>query len=268
MSELSQSKARKTRDELPELKPPMQLSLQFSVSWAIKAMLGVQLAIGVFLFIGDLTSTSVGLSLPSRAPSFEQPTAPGDQTRRYRRDQNPYTGPDIGPMASRLQFDRKGRDLELTGQISPGDAKRFADFIKGLPNFGGKVFLNSPGGSVTDGLEIGRAIRAEGWTTRVAKDKICLSACPYILAGGAKREVSLMGHVGVHQHYFGKNTVLPAFLAVEDIQRGQGEVMGYLVEMGISPLLMMPALVTPPDEIYILTRAELLEYGVLDGGDT
>lgn len=69
--------------------------------------------------------------------------------------------------------------------------------------------------------------------------------------------------VGVHQHYFGENTVLPAFLAVEDIQRGQGEVMGYLDEMGIDLRLMQPALATPPDAIYILVREELERYGLV-----
>ena len=86
---------------------------------------------------------------------------------------------------------------------------------------------------------------------------ICLSACPYILAGGVTRRVEDGAWVGIHQHYFDENTALPAFLAVSDIQRGQGEVMAYLIEMGIDPGLMQPALMTPPDEIYLLLPEEL-----------
>jgi hypothetical protein len=88
-------------------------------------------------------------------------------------------------------------------------------------------------------------------------DAACLSACPYILAGGVERTVSRSALVGVHQHYFGENTVLPAFLAVEDIQRGQAAVMAYLDEMGIDPLLSARAMQTPPQDIYILVEDEL-----------
>ena len=61
-------------------------------------------------------------------------------------------------------------------------------------------------------------------------------------------------------YFFGENIALPAFLAVEDIQRGQGEVMGYLIGVGIDPAVMRHALVTPPDEIYLLLPDELETY--------
>lgn len=44
--------------------------------------------------------------------------------------------------------------------------------------------------------------------------------------------------------------------AVEDIQRGQGDVMVYLIGMGIDPALMRHALATPPDGIYLLLPEE------------
>ena len=73
--------------------------------------------------------------------------------------------------------------------------------------------------------------------------------------------------VGVHQHYFGESSLLPAFVAVEDIQRGQGEVMGYLAEMGIDPLVMRHALATPPNEIYLLLPEELDRYKFRSASD-
>ncbi len=65
--------------------------------------------------------------------------------------------------------------------------------------------------------------------------------------------------MGVHQHYFGENSLLPAFLAVEDVQRGQAEVMRYLDEMGVDPRLMMHGMETPAREIYMLDAARLAE---------
>jgi hypothetical protein len=120
---------------------------------------------------------------------------------------------------------------------------------------------------VADALRIGTRIRAEGIATGVDAGDLCLSACPYALAGGVLREVGPGGMVGVHQHYFGENTVLPAFLAVRDIQAGQAMVVGYLAGMGIDLRLMQPALATPPEDIYILTVAELERYRLITRSD-
>jgi hypothetical protein len=69
--------------------------------------------------------------------------------------------------------------------------------------------------------------------------------------------------LGVHQHSFGEATMLPTFLAAEDIQRGQAEVLEHLVAMGVDLRIMGPALATPADEIYILTQAELTDWAVV-----
>ena len=114
-----------------------------------------------------------------------------------------------------------------------------------------------------DALELGRALRLAGLETAMRAGDICYSACPYLLAAGVERDIPETAPVGVHQHYFGESTLLPAFVAVEDIQRGQGEVMGYLDEMGIDPLVMTHALSTPPDQIYVLLPEELVNYGFI-----
>jgi hypothetical protein len=115
---------------------------------------------------------------------------------------------------------------------------------------------------VDDALAIGRRIREAGLETGMEGSAVCLSACPYILMGGVARRVEAGAQVGVHQHYYGENTMLPAFLAVEDIQRSQADVLSHLIEMGIDPMLMRHSLATPPDEIYLLLPEELERYRV------
>ena len=110
---------------------------------------------------------------------------------------------------------------------------------------------------MTDALQIGQTVRTSGLPVIVAAGASCFSACPYILAGGTQRDVSRQAFVGVHQHYFGENTYLPAFLLVSDIQAGQGKVMAYLDAMGVDPMIMSKAMMTPPDDIYILIPEEL-----------
>jgi len=231
-------------------------------------IVALQIGFALFLFSGDIGRALPRLLAPSTAPALTKPVAPGDQTRRFAPRDLPARSappgsrplPAGGDMPTRLLFEdvawQGAPALMLTGEIAPGDAARLADHLA-RGTVPATVFLDSPGGSVADALAIGRSLRALGVATRISAADVCLSACPYILAAGTTRTVDTDAWVGVHQHYFGENTALPAFLAVADIQRGQGEVMGYLIEMGIDPGLMQPALLTPPDEIYLLLPEEL-----------
>lgn len=223
---------------------------RWTAARAIKWILGAQIGIAAVLFASDIMRVLPSLGLAPSAPRLTGPVLPGDQTRRYDRRHVPTgpNAPDTADMPSRLLFEMQGEALQLTGAIAEGDADRFATWLEthDLPRL---VTLHSTGGSVPDALAIGRSIRAAGSDTQVAETRVCLSACPYIFAAGTARTAHEDGFIGVHQHFFGENTALPAFLAVEDIQRGQAEVMTYLIEMGIDPALMQHALATPPQDI-------------------
>ena len=223
-------------------------------------VLGFQLLLGGLLFVGDLQN---GFSLPRmgpKAPSLSEPVRPGDQTRRF--SPNRAVPGSREPLPERLTLTvvSAGATVLLEGEIAGGDATRILKQINELREAPTRAILNSPGGSVQDALELGRALRLAGMETEMREGDICYSACPYLLAAGVTRTVPEEAFVGVHQHYFGESTLLPAFAAVEDIQRGQGQVMRYLDQMGIDPLVMQHALVTPPDEIYVLLPEELQRY--------
>jgi hypothetical protein len=233
----------------------------------LKLLLVAQCALGVLVVIVDLPIGFLSGAKP-RSPELTVPVAPGNQTRRFEPNRIPVDLPappafnTDAAIPSRLEFTTSAEGLPkgallLNGSITNGDAARFADWLQRTPNQPTSIALNSPGGDVDDALEIGRLIRDRKFTVFIASGAVCFSACPYILAGGTERRVSREGFVGVHQHYFGENTYLPAFLLVSDIQAGQGEVMAYLGEMGIDPLVMAKALITPPDDIYILLPEEL-----------
>ncbi len=221
-------------------------------------ILVLQLVLAAFLVVGELSKGGTSLTLPGtrpNSPNFDQPIRPGDQTRRF--TDTPSLPGREDPLPDRLLLIERDGVWHLEGAIAPGDSERIA---RQLSNIEGPVALNSPGGSVEDALRLGRALRLTGVATQLQPGAICLSACPYLLAGGTTRMVAKDASVGVHQHYFGESTILPAFVAVENIQRGQGRVMQYLVDMGIDPRLMQHGLVTAPGDIYVLTVAELTEY--------
>lgn len=76
----------------------------------------------------------------------------------------------------------------------------------------------------------------------------------------AAASVASTGKLGVYQLNLGESVILPAFMAVEDAQRGQADVMVYLARMGIGLGVMEHAIRTPTERIYILSANELTEY--------
>ncbi|MEL7092957.1 MAG: hypothetical protein AAFN94_14590 [Pseudomonadota bacterium] len=242
----------------------MKPSERSPVARVLMGILIFQIGLGMLLVIGDMQ----GLRLPSfgpTAPTLTEPIRPGDQRRLFRPDRDrPRTAParDPGQLPERLVLSQSGgTTYRLEGGIEPGDADRIAAQLTTSEPKPETLILQSPGGSVGDALALGRTIRAAGITTQMLAGEFCYSACPYLLVAGSSRIIDDDASVGVHQHYFGENTLLPAAFAVEDIQRGQGEVMQYLADMGIDPLVMTHALTTPPDQIYVLLPEELARYG-------
>ncbi|WP_224815843.1 hypothetical protein [Hasllibacter sp. MH4015] len=254
---------------MAEASPPPDAPRGFTVQRAIYAILAFQIAMAVVLAGSDLIGAIPRLFTGTSAPQLDAPVAPGDQVRRFRpgdlpgRDRsNPDRQtpiPDPGDMPSRLRFTVEGTSALVTGTIAPGDATRFSEWLGADATFD-TIRLHSPGGSVQDALAIGQAIRDADLDTMMEGGDICLSACPYILAGGVARTIADDAMVGVHQHYFGENTVLPAFLAVEDVQHGQADVMAHLDDMGVDVRIMQHALSTPPEAIYVLLPEELVDY--------
>ena len=237
--------------------------MRLSIQSAIKGILILQLVLAGLLMLGEFTPSGPQLFAP-RAPSMERPTRPGDQTRRYTRDvpsapNRPYEMPAGLPSRLSLEPVKNEPDARaLIGAISPGDADRIIEAL--TTDAPKQLYLNSPGGSVADALALGRHLRDAQIATTIAEGDVCLSACPYIFAGGTRRTAP--GTLGVHQHSFGENSFLPAFLAVEDIQRGQSQVMAYLDDMGLDVRLMRHALATGPSDIYIFVEDELIEYQI------
>ncbi len=238
--------------------------MKMTIQSAVKGMLLLQLALAGLLLLGEFAPPNPQFFAP-RAPSMDRPVLPGDQTRRYTQDvpetpDRPYNMPTGLPDRLTLQAVTDQPDaLALIGGVDAGGADRI---IKELADAApSKLYLNSPGGSVDDALRLGRYLRSAGIETVVAKGDVCLSACPYIFAGGETRSAD--GTLGVHQHSFGQNTYLPAFLAVEDIQRGQSQVMTYLDDMGLDVRVMSHALATGPQDIYVLLPEELKQYKIV-----
>lgn len=250
----------------------IEKSRSLTIKKGLKLILLLQVATAGLLLLTDV-GTRWSFEGASVGPEITEPISPGDQVRRYdpKRLRPEFSDPERRPdidlppdLPPRLKFTMRddpgiGSILLMYGQIAPGDAQRVKAYFETLDTLPGSIALNSTGGVVDEALKIGRMVRKLSLNTVIMPGTICVSSCPYILAGGTERQVSLSGSVGLHQHYYDTPGYMPVFFAVKDIQLGQGETMGYLIEMGIDPGVMVHSLKTPPDDIYLLVESQLLE---------
>ena len=172
----------------------------------------------------------------------------------------------------------------LDGEISAGDADRFAKFWdeNAYDAFSFTVAINSPGGNLSEGLKLGRFIRQQSVDTVVQKysprapmqsewdysyaamplnGSGCYSACALAFMGGVERTVSEGSEIGFHQFYGGSD-IRSADETMATTQAISATISGYLREMGAAPELFELMSVTHPDEMYIPNRQDLDALGV------
>jgi hypothetical protein len=88
-----------------------------------------------------------------------------------------------------------GDVLKLRGDIKPGDFVKFRAHLGDQRRIAG-LDLDSPGGSLHEGVRIAMLTRQKRLSTFVAKE--CDSACAFIFLLGRKRYVSAEAKIGVH----------------------------------------------------------------------
>ena len=93
-----------------------------------------------------------------------------------------------------------GHVIHIKGDIEHGDAKQFANVVgnAGVRPNDATVYLDSPGGYVTEGMVMARAIKKYNWNTYVGKDTKCASMCAVIWLAGKTRFINEDGRVGFH----------------------------------------------------------------------
>lgn len=174
--------------------------------------------------------------------------------------------------------------ITLRGEFSSGDADKFAAFWEenAYDAFRFTVALHSSGGNLSEGLKIGRFLRANRVDTVVQKYSLrapmqsewdysnaaspegsshCYSACALAFMGGVERTVPLGSEIGFHQFYGGTDVMNPDE-AMSATQFMSATVSSYLREMGAEPELFELMSMTHPDEMYIPRQQDLDALGI------
>jgi len=155
--------------------------------------------------------------------------------------------------------------IKIEGEISKTE---FADFVKAYKQLKhnkqklhlNAIQLNSPGGLLQQGKEIGWFIRHNELNTYLAPDSRCSSSCVYILVGGIIRLA--YGRVGVHRST-PANSTPDADLISERLDLLNFSISQYFKDMGMSEQLITATLIIPNWSIRYLTEDEKWNWGVL-----
>jgi ATP-dependent protease ClpP protease subunit len=128
------------------------------------------------------------------------------------------------------------------------------------------VRVNSNGGSVEESLKIGRYIRSKQFNTEILAKEQCLSSCVFIYVGGVRRSNWLnYGKIGIHRPYFYD---LNENVSVDEIKKIRKkrikELTEYFEEMDIPFSLIDEMISIPPNEMKILTEAEVKKFRLND----
>lgn len=163
--------------------------------------------------------------------------------------------------------------LFIDGPIDTGLTERIrAEHPNGIE--GTHVYLNSPGGDLGEALKLGRYLRGTGLTTKIGvstpgltkpdgsvnfpEGGLCESACAYVFMGGQEREMSGDDTLGLHRFW-----APGAQIDGESAQVISGQLVNYMVEMGVDPRVFRLAAEQGRTGMYQLTRAEAQEFDLV-----
>lgn len=209
--------------------------------------------------IAEVKPASPAIDLPTIMPSVLAPWLPGSDKR-----QMPLPQPD-GVLAKPMTFELVGGGrLMATGTITPGIAEAFAAEVGKRSDYIKTVVLNSPGGSVTDALAMGRLIRESKFATEVEAGKYCASSCPLVFAGGIERRAGDKASIGVHQiAALGSASAGQPRNEMSVAQNISARCQRYLGDMGVNLQAWVHAMETPHDRLFIFKPEELKSLNIV-----
>ena len=142
------------------------------------------------------------------------------------------------------------------------------------------IFLNSPGGSVDDAINIGKLIRKYQLRTSIAQNDECLSSCFIIFMSGVARQISTdffydpkmtkydtysqNARLGVHRMYY-ENKAFSELSPIEAslmYKKKYIEIEDYLKSVSTPNFMIDKMNNTQSDDMFIFTKEVLLDAGI------
>nr|DAP29549.1 MAG TPA: putative periplasmic protein [Inoviridae sp.] len=172
-------------------------------------------------------------------------------------------------------------NMVLSGEIDAGAPARVAQALKQVGNDGADVYLDSPGGNLLAGMQIGRILRKAGANTHIGslvpdndhkfagKPGVipvpggCYSACSLAFLGGVYRYVMEGSQYGVHRFSSPSGSTDDDLDAAQVISAAIGN---YIRDMDVDPGLFGLMATQGKDGIRNLTKSDLASFNVVNNG--
>ena len=167
----------------------------------------------------------------------------------------------------------EGCFLVGTGEITRETPDVLQRLLDDGPSDGNQILLDSNGGNLGAGVRMGRIIRENDMTAIVGMVEprqsggrfpldlptagTCASACAYAFLGGTTRRLAKGSKLGFHQFYMGVQG------ASSSAQQVSGQLVSYLVEMGVDPRIFAKASSQGADSMYWVPENEAEEYDLI-----
>lgn len=137
--------------------------------------------------------------------------------------------------------------ITVGGPLLDGDFARFKQVASSIEK--ATLLLDSLGGLVREGLQIGSMVRAKGFSTSVPKGATCASACGFIWLAGQKKSVADDARVGFHAAYLPDEDQTVSSI-------GNALVGAYLAKLGYEDLVVIYVTEAAPREMRWLTAKD------------
>lgn len=165
--------------------------------------------------------------------------------------------------------------IEVKGKIETGDAVALQAYIAKLPHKAVTVvYLNSLGGSLEEGMALGRLFHsARIRTAVVGKDVVCRSACSTAFLGGRDAETAepwrvkgSTARLGFHSFEIewedNEYTAQDMSNAIAQTQKITLAMADYMIEVGASLEFLRANLRAPVDRMSYMSNEEALSLGI------
>jgi hypothetical protein len=142
----------------------------------------------------------------------------------------------------------------ISGDITQSDGDKFESLSQGVKS--AIVALDSSGGSVISGLQIGKIINRNKFITAVPDNTLCASSCALIWLAGVKRFAEDSSLIGFHAAYVYKNG--------KPVESGVGNALvgSYLNQLGLSDNAIIFVTSAPPEGISRLDKFKSIQVGI------
>ena len=148
-----------------------------------------------------------------------------------------------------------GQEIYITGEIGPGLADALAEALEATPGVE-RVELESPGGSVSEGLALAELVQKYALDTVVST--YCDSSCTLVFVAGADRVLESGGELGFHRC---RSTLWFYSLLYDD--EHNADLARYLRTKGVSKAFVDKVISVPSAEIWYPSVDQLLAAGVM-----